>query len=197
MRTALAVFLLSAVAQAIPLEQSIDFEADARDLREAIELGIPQLIQVSGLPDRAQAHLAAAIVRESKKNGLDPLLTVAVIRTESAFDNYAVSKVGALGLMQVMPATGRYWADKRNLRLGRATNLFDAELNIELGTSYLAELIKRFDGSIESALCAYNVGPNAAKALLKIRAQRQRLIAGYPAKVLMHYRRLKELRKRV
>jgi len=99
--------------------------------------------------------LSVAIVREARRNRLDPLLVVALIRMESSFDNYAKSSVGAMGLMQVMPATGKSVATSRGSKLGRANNLFDAELNIELGTAYLASLIARFR-SVESALVAYN-----------------------------------------
>ncbi|HZA50921.1 MAG TPA: lytic transglycosylase domain-containing protein, partial [Myxococcaceae bacterium] len=120
----------------------------------------------------------------------DPLLVVAVIRTESSFDNYAVSPVGAMGLMQVMPNTGSWLMKRRGARLGRRTNLFDSELNIELGTAYLAELLARF-GSVEKALIAYNAGPGAAARILADRAARAKFMAGYPRKVLGELRKLK------
>src|SRR5882762_7248545 len=147
-----AAALSAVVASAIPyLPENGDYERAER-------LGVVDAVKASGLPGPAQRRLAIAIVRESTQNGLDPLLTVAVIRTESSFDNYAVSRAGAIGLMQVMPDTGRYWSKKRGTFFGRASNLFDPELNIELGTSYLAELLRRFGGDLEAALTAYNVG---------------------------------------
>jgi soluble lytic murein transglycosylase len=131
-----------------------------------------------------------AIVREARRNKVDPMLVVAVIQCESSFNNYAVSHVGAMGLMQVMPDTGTYLADKAGFKLQRATNLFDSELNVELGTAYLAELISRF-GSVEKALVAYNAGPTLARKILAKRDKRERFMAGYPAKVMREFRRLK------
>ena len=136
-----------------------------------------------------------AIVREARRNGMDPLLVVALIRCESSFNNYAVSNVGAMGLMQVMPDTGSYLADRAGFKLQRHTNLFDSELNVELGTAYLADLIERF-GSVERALVAYNAGPGLAKKILAQRDKRERFMAGYPAKVMREFRRLKAQQER-
>jgi soluble lytic murein transglycosylase len=120
---------------------------------------------------------------------------IALIRCESSFNNYAVSHVGAMGLMQVMPNTGTYLADKAGFRLGRSTNLFDAETNIELGTAYLADLIQRF-GGVEKALVAYNAGPGLAKRILAKRDVRKKFMAGYPAKVVREFRKLKAQQER-
>jgi len=151
--------------------------------------GIVAAVKASGLPERQQRRVAIAIVREAKGNKLDPLLVVAVIRTESSFHNYAVSPVGAMGLMQVMPGTAKWLLQRRGEKLGRSTNLFDPELNIELGSSYLADLIRRF-GSVEKALVAYNAGPGAARKILADQAIRTRFMAGYPKKVLSEFQRL-------
>ncbi len=165
-------------------------EREAELYAEAELLGIAAAVQASQLPDRQQRRLAMAIVREARANGLDPLLVVAVIRTESSFNNYAVSQVGAMGLMQVMPDTGTYLADKAGFKLQRSTNLFDSELNVELGTAYLANLISRF-GTPERALVAYNAGPTLARKILGQTDVRERFMAGYPAKVMREFRRLK------
>ncbi|WP_434390114.1 transglycosylase SLT domain-containing protein [Melittangium boletus] len=165
-------------------------EREAELYAEAELLGIASAVQASQLPDRQQRRLAMAIVREARANGLDPLLVVAVIRTESSFNNYAVSQVGAMGLMQVMPDTGTYLADKAGFKLQRSTNLFDSELNVELGTAYLANLISRF-GTPERALVAYNAGPTLARKILGQTDVRERFMAGYPAKVMREFRRLK------
>jgi soluble lytic murein transglycosylase len=166
------------------------FEEEAALYAEAERLGVVAAVQASRLSERQQRRLALAIVREARRNGLDPMLVVAVIRCESSFNNYAVSHVGAMGLMQVMPDTGTYLADKAGFQLGRHTNLFDSELNVELGTGYLAELIQRF-GTVEKALVAYNAGPGLARRILARPATRERFMAGYPAKVLREYRKLK------
>ena len=165
-------------------------EEEASLYEEAERLGIVTAVEASRLPERQQRRLAMAIVREARRNKVDPMLVVAVIRCESSFNNYAVSHVGAMGLMQVMPDTGSYLADRAGFKLQRHTNLFDSELNVELGTAYLADLIERF-GSPERALVAYNAGPGLAKKILAKRDKRERFMAGYPAKVMKEFRRLK------
>ena len=158
--------------------------------REAQALGIARAVQESGLPQAQQQRIAIAIVRESRLHGLDPLLVVALIRAESSFDNYARSKVGALGLMQVMPETGKSIAAERGKRLVRKTHLFDSELNVEIGTAYLASLIRRF-GTLDAALVAYNAGPTAARRILADRAAKARFLAGYPRKVVRELQKLR------
>lgn len=178
--------------RAVHLEQ---MEEEAALYAEAEALGITTAVQASQLPQRQQRRLAMAIVREARANGLDPLLVVAVIHCESSFNNYAVSGVGAMGLMQVMPDTGSYLADKAGFKLQRHSNLFDSELNIELGTAYLANLIERF-GTPERALVAYNAGPTQARKILAQSGARERFLAGYPAKVMREFRNLKAQRSR-
>ncbi len=165
-------------------------EEEAALYAEAEALGVVAAVEASRLPERQQRRLAMAIVREARRNKLDPMLVVAVIRCESSFNNYAVSHVGAMGLMQVMPDTGTYLADRAGFKLQRHTNLFDSELNVELGTAYLADLIGRF-GSVEKALVAYNAGPGLAKKILAKKDKREQFMAGYPAKVMREFRRLK------
>lgn len=94
------------------------------------------------------------IEREAQRQGLDPFLVAGLIRQESRFERHAVSSAGALGLMQLMPATARRLAGAR-LSESRITN---PEVNVRLGTRYLAELLRRFGGSREKAVAAYNAG---------------------------------------
>ncbi len=159
---------------------------------EAERLGIAAEVGRSrtGLPPRQGFRVALAIVREARRNQLDPLLVTAVIRVESNFDSYAVSPKGALGLMQLMPATGRWLAERAKSPVREARYLFDFERNLELGCAYLAELLARF-GEVEEALLAYNVGPGAARAILAAgEAPRRQALAGYAAKVLAERDRL-------
>ena len=176
-------------------DQFEQLEQEAAFYAEAEALGITTSVQASLLPPRQQRRLAVAIVREARANGLDPLLVVAVIHCESTFNNYAVSGVGAMGLMQVMPDTGSYLADKAGFKLQRQSNLFDSETNIELGTAYLADLIGRF-GTPERALVAYNAGPTQARKILAQSDVRERFLAGYPAKVMREFHNLKAQRSR-
>src|SRR5437763_1211838 len=82
------------------------------------------------------------IGRESRRQGLDPVMVAAVIEIESRFDPFAKSHVGACGLMQLMPPTARELLALRNARVD-ARHLFNPVLNIELGTAYLARLLHR------------------------------------------------------
>ncbi|HJT16918.1 MAG TPA: lytic transglycosylase domain-containing protein [Thermoanaerobaculia bacterium] len=89
------------------------------------------------------------IHEKAQKYDVDPALVAAVIETESRFHPKARSAVGARGLMQLMPRTGRW--------LG-ATNLYDPEQNVDAGVRYLKYLQERFDGNLKKAIAAYNGG---------------------------------------
>ncbi|MBX5482498.1 MAG: lytic transglycosylase domain-containing protein [Myxococcaceae bacterium] len=176
-------------AEIARLKAAIAAREDAALYAEAEAKGVVEAVKKSGLPARQQRRIAVAIIREAHAHDIDPLLVVAVIRIESAFDNYAVSPVGAMGLMQLMPDTGRWLMQRRGEKLGRRTNLFDSELNIEMGTAYLAELIEQF-GTLERALVAYNAGPGAAQKILKDKRARTKFLNGYPKKVMSELKRL-------
>ena len=171
------------------LRHRLDRVDDSRWYREAERLGIAAAVERIRLPDRQRRRIAVAIVREAHLAKLDPRLVFAVIAVESRFNPYAVSNVGARGLMQVMPATGAWLLEGRGSQLVHPTHLFDAELNVELGTSYLAALASRF-GSLEAALVAYNAGPAAARRMMADPSTRRRVLAGYPRKVRLEWERL-------
>ncbi|THB68852.1 MAG: hypothetical protein D6B27_01720 [Gammaproteobacteria bacterium] len=82
-----------------------------------------------------------------------------VLRRESAFRSDAKSYVGAMGLMQVMPRTGRYVAKKANISLKNTSELLIPEKNIEIGSSYLSMMYKKFNSNKVLATAAYNAGP--------------------------------------
>lgn len=92
------------------------------------------------------------IVQPQSGEELDPLLVTALIRQESAFNVRAQSRVGARGLMQLMPATARM------LSTVRTSKLFDPKTNIELGTKYLRKRLAQYNGDVELTLAAYNAG---------------------------------------
>ena len=83
---------------------------------------------------------------------------LSIIRQESSFSTHAVSVAGARGLMQIMPATAKEMAQKKrkSFSLKKLTN---PDFNVELGSAYFAELVKRFNGSYILAIAAYNAGP--------------------------------------
>ena len=84
---------------------------------------------------------------------------LALIRQESAFDPRAVSRVGARGMMQLMPATAKRVARATGKAYSRARLLDDPRYNIQLGTVYLDSMKERFGQSSALALAAYNAGP--------------------------------------
>ncbi len=86
-------------------------------------------------------------------------LVLAVIRQESAFSVDAKSHAGALGLMQLTPGTARKVAKQLNIKYFRKRLRIDADYNLILGQTYLAGLLKLFDGSYVLALAGYNAGP--------------------------------------
>ena len=88
-----------------------------------------------------------------KKQPLDPLIILSLIRQESVFNPRARSPVGARGLMQLMPTTAR-----KMRRSVNDTHLVDPEINIALGTKYFNRLYKRYDGNLVYVLSAYNAG---------------------------------------
>lgn len=92
-------------------------------------------------------------------NGLDPYLVASLIRQESEFNATALSRANAMGLMQILPGTGKRVAKQLRIRGFDSSLLFDPTYNLQLGTRYFRDLLKRYDGRIEYALAAYNAGP--------------------------------------
>ena len=119
------------------------------------------------LSRRDRIAVAETIVSEAKRHSLDPKMVLAVIEVESGYYNLAVSHVGAMGLMQLMPATGHELARKHNVAWSGNESLFDPIVNIKLGTAYLRELSDRFDGDVQIALAAYNWGPGRINGFLR------------------------------
>ena len=98
---------------------------------------------------------------------VDEYLVQAVIRSESFFNEKAVSQKGAIGLMQIMPETGFWVAEKLNLENFTTEDLFDPEKNIMIGVWYISFLSDKFKGNLDNIIAAYNAGPsNVSKWLL-------------------------------
>ena len=103
-----------------------------------------------------------AIDRWASVYSIDPYLVAGIIRTESHFRARATSSAGAIGLMQIMPATGEWITGKIGTGGFTPNDLYDPENNIRLGAWYLRYLIDRF-GNVETALAAYNAGPGSVE----------------------------------
>lgn len=101
-----------------------------------------------------------AVESASRAAGLDPAMMAALVRQESAFDAWAVSSAGAMGLAQLMPATAVEVS--RSLGEGAVASdvLVRPELNLRLGARHFSDLLRRYDGSTVAALIAYNAGPH-------------------------------------
>jgi soluble lytic murein transglycosylase len=117
-------------------------------------------------PIRYEPELVAA----AREDGLDPALVAALILQESSFDADALSRVGARGLMQVMPTTGRRIARAKGVRYKRAA-LNDPMTSLDFGTHYLRQMSERFSGAAEQVLAAYNAGPHRVDAWTAMRGE--------------------------
>lgn len=105
----------------------------------------------------------SAITKSTQKYGVQPDWVYSLIRQESAFLDNARSPVGAMGLMQLMPSTAKEVARSTRIRLRSTKQLLNAHKNIQLGTAYLSQLLKQFDGNLVVASAAYNAGPHRAE----------------------------------
>lgn len=98
------------------------------------------------------------IITYSQKNKVDPFLIAAIIKNESNFNYKAVSKVGAVGLMQIMPETGRWIAEQMGLANYKDTDLYQTRTNIRMGCWYVGELDHEFKHNLALVMIAYNAG---------------------------------------
>jgi soluble lytic murein transglycosylase-like protein len=122
---------------------------------------------------------------KAQKYDVDPALVAAVMETESRFQTKARSQVGARGLMQLMPRTGRW--------LG-AHNLYNAEQNVDAGAKYLSYLNARFDGNLTKTIAAYNAGEGNVRRYNGVPPFRE--TRSYVRNVMSRYeKRKKELKR--
>ena len=96
------------------------------------------------------------VEKYAEKYGIEKELLYAVIKVESKFNQNAISKSNAKGLMQIMDSTAKEIAQKNNIELTNE-NILDPEINIEIGTIYLSQLIEKYN-SVDLAIAAYNAG---------------------------------------
>jgi len=122
-----------------------------RPLNAAVNAAAPRL--TSAQPAATPPDRLDRIVREAaERHQVDPALVKAVISTESGWNPQAVSRKGAVGLMQLIPETAQ--------RFG-VGNPYDPAQNVEAGTTYLKALLDRYDGDLNKSLAAYNAGEHA------------------------------------
>ena len=103
--------------------------------------------------------LRALVDNIALTHGVDPALVRAVMKTESNFNRFAVSRKGAMGLMQLIPATGRRYGVR---------DFFDPQQNVDGGVRYLKFLLEKFNGNLDLSLAAYNAGENLVERLGRI-----------------------------
>ena len=104
------------------------------------------------------------ILAYSKEYNVKAELIASVINVESGYDKYALSNKGAKGLMQLIPSTAYWLANKLGIQI-KEEDLFNEEINIKLGSYYLSYLINKFDDK-SSAIASYNAGPSVVNKWL-------------------------------
>jgi soluble lytic murein transglycosylase len=104
------------------------------------------------------------LYRLAGRTKVDPLLLAAIVRAESGFNPFAESQRGAVGLMQLMPATADQLARELKLNYQDADDLYTQDINLTLGAVYFSRQLKAFQGQLVLALAAYNAGPAKVRA---------------------------------
>jgi len=149
---------------------------------------VPTDVRVTAVRRKARYHsgvadleLEQAVSRAAQQHHIQPALLLAVMKAESAFNPTAVSRAGAVGLMQLIPET----AIRHGVR-----NLYDANDNITGGAKHLRYLLDRFHGNIRLALAAYNAGERKVDRYGQIPPYKE--TQDYVKKVLVYYRSYKK-----
>ena len=109
---------------------------------------------------RFPVNYLSEVQKNANRQDLEPAIIFGLIRQESMMDENAKSAVGALGLMQIMPETGKQIAHKLKESWQSENSLFNPDINIKYGAFYYKQLLTRFDGHFALAMAAYNAGPN-------------------------------------
>lgn len=146
-----------------------------RILNDAMD-AVPELRQVEYLKIGYPDAFESLFKKEAARYKLDVHLLRSLTRQESGFNMRAVSTSNALGLMQMIPPTAQEVSKKLNLKVELPEDMFRPEVNIPMGTSYIAQMIEQFHGNIPFALAAYNAGPHRLKLWLDGRSEVKSLI---------------------
>ncbi len=152
----------------------------------AIIARIYQIIKLYSPRHNNPQGLAERIVAESHAQGYDPIFVAAVIKSESTFNATARSNKGAQGLMQIMPKTGAWLAERNNIRKLR---IYEEGHNLKLGIAYLKELEAEYGGDKVMTLVAYNWGPGHVLSATGGKRKIPPEVLTYAVKILNDYRR--------
>jgi soluble lytic murein transglycosylase-like protein len=147
-----ATVVIGSEVQLVQAEAVLDTSAHAAQAQRTVAV-----LQVNTVYKQVHSNLSDA----SSAYGVDLNLIKAVAASESAFNPNAVSRKGAVGLMQIMPATARQYGVMAEPGSTVARKLTNPELNIHTGTKYLSYLLRLYGGQIDLALAAYNAGEGA------------------------------------
>ena len=166
-RSAAALLVLGCLAAAVPARATLYSFVDENGVTHFTNVpSDPRFRKVPGSSPPAASRAGSGagsmaadkyeteIARCADDHGVDSALVKAVIKAESNYDNRAISRAGAQGLMQLMPATAR---------LRNVENPFNPGQNIDGGVRHLKHLLATFDGDTKLALAAYNAGENAVR----------------------------------
>lgn len=129
----------------------------------AVLVGARYIIKEKFFPYKYKEYVDAY----SSEYNLDPLLVLAVVKTESKFNEEAESHKNAVGLMQITVETGEWAAKEMGYSTFSKENLYDEKYNIRMGCWYLRRLNDLFDGDLDLTIAAYNAGPTNVQSWLK------------------------------
>ena len=103
------------------------------------------------------------VYKNSKENGVDPLLVLAIMRQESFFEPNSLSPAGAIGLLQLMPETAKKIFKENGQDFSEKNQLYKTDINILTGVKYISKLLKKYDNNLVYAIAAYNAGEHKIK----------------------------------
>lgn len=184
-----SVLIIYLVQEKFDLEKQISFQRQRiSELEE--KLKIMQVIEdfQIGFTDDEKLELADVIFEECNKYNYDPMFLMALIYTESTFKKGQTSRLGAEGLMQIRPFVGKSLADKMGINFQDDQTLFQPEVNIQMGSRHLFEMILKFK-DVRQAIVSYNLGETALRDRLR---NNKPLPKYYFEKVMDNYKMLKE-----
>jgi len=184
-----SVLIIYLVKEKFDLEKQIEYQRTRiSELEEKLQiLQVVEDFQI-GFNDDEKRQLTEVIFSECKKYDYDPLFLMALIITESSFKRGQISSKGAEGLMQIKPFVGRSLADKMGVEWEDQNTLFHPELNIQMGSLHLFEMILKFK-DVRKAIISYNMGETALRSRVRLNKP---LPKSYLNKVMENYQMLKE-----